>query len=140
MSGTHSILNAFYTSIIQELLMDARIIRFSSIAQAHVAIDRLGSGNTPMMASRAIHINILLKRVPGPEAKSLKTAYNEIGAEAAISSSAYNEEDGAITDMIVMGTLYQHREVRRILMHDTRLAPWITEIRELVENAEESQE
>jgi hypothetical protein len=120
--------------------MDARIIRFSSIAQAYDAIDRVGSGNTRMMASRAIHINVLLKQVPGPDAKSLKTVYNEIGAEAAISSSAYNEEDGAITDMIVMGTLYQHREVRRILMHDTRMAPWITKIKELVENAEESRE
>jgi len=33
--------------------------------------------------------------------------YNDIGTEVVISHQAYYEQDGAVTDMVVMGTVYQ---------------------------------
>ncbi|HMK37614.1 MAG TPA: hypothetical protein VK463_21255 [Desulfomonilaceae bacterium] len=117
--------------------MDARTIALSSIRQAVEAIDAVGSGNSRFMASRAIHINVLVRNVPGFEAKLMKTAYNDIGAEVAISHAAYHEEEGSITDMIVMGTVYQHREVRRILMQNAAVQSWLKEIELVTEPAEE---
>jgi hypothetical protein len=92
------------------------------------------------MASRAIHVNVLVRQVPGPEARFLKTVYNDIGAEAAISHQAYFEENGAVTDMIVMGSIYQHREVRRILTDNPKIRPWLDAIGSVVDNAPESRE
>jgi len=89
------------------------------------------------MATRAIHINVFMERVPGHEARFIKTVYNDIGAEAAISSQAYYEEEGAVTDMVVMGTVYQHREVRRILTGNPTIQPWIDTIWQVVETADE---
>jgi hypothetical protein len=120
--------------------MEARKIEFRSIREAIEAIDAVGSGNSRFMAGRAIHINVLVRKAPGFEAKLLKAAYNDIGAEVAISNHAYREQEGAVTDMIVMGTLYQHREVRRILMENREIQPWLREIEKVVENAEESLE
>jgi len=114
--------------------MMAHGIMFGSIAEAATAIDGLGAGNSRMMATRAIHINVFVGQVPGPDARFLKTAYNDIGAEAAISHEAYFEEEGAITDMIVMGTIYQHREVRRILTDNARMTPLIDAIAQVVDN------
>jgi hypothetical protein len=117
--------------------MDARKIEFSSMGEAIRAIDAVGSGNSRFMACRAIHINVLIRNVPGAEAKLLKTTYNDIGAEAAISHHAYHGEEGVVTDMIVMGTVYQHREVRRILLENQQIQPWVQEIATVVENSPE---
>lgn len=117
--------------------MDARKIEFSCMREAIEAIDAVGSGNSRFMAGRAIHINVLVRKVPGFEAKLLKATYNDIGAEAAISHHAYHEEDGAVTDMIVMGTVYQHREVKRILMDNPRIQPWVEALEKVVENSPE---
>jgi hypothetical protein len=118
--------------------MTAEKIELHTVREAFEAIDRLGSNNSKLMATRAIHINVLIKKVPGPEARLLKALYNDIGAEAAISSQAYQEEEGAVTDMIVMGTIYQHREVRRVLESDPRLRSLIDAIESVVENATET--
>jgi glutaredoxin len=109
-----------------------------SVAKAVELIDSVGSNNSELMATRAIHINILVESVPGTSAKIIKKAYNEIGAEAAISSSAYYEEEGAVTGMVVMGTIYQHREVRRVLAGDSSVMPWIDAIAEVVEASPEA--
>jgi len=118
--------------------MDAQRIKFDSIRAAEEALDQIGTGNSRLMAGRAIHINILIRQVPGPAALHLKEAYNEIGAEAAVNRHVYAREEGAITDMIVMGTLYQHREVRRILADDPAVRPWLDSIEEVVENCRET--
>ncbi|MGO9116699.1 MAG: hypothetical protein ACLQPD_03710 [Desulfomonilaceae bacterium] len=120
--------------------MDACKICLDSIRAAVKALDRIGTGNSRIMAGRAIHINVLIKQVPGAEARYLKAAYNEIGAEAAVSSQVYAHEEGAVTDMIVMGTIYQHREVRRILAHDPVIRRWLDAIEAVVENCEETSE
>jgi hypothetical protein len=118
--------------------MKAAKADFPSVPRAVEAIDALGSNNSELMATRAIHINVFLKEVPGDTAKTIKKAYNEIGAEAAISSDAYYEVEGTITDMIVMGTVYQHREARRVLSENTKVKPWIDAIAEVVEEAPET--
>lgn len=120
--------------------MHAERITLESVEAATRAIDAIGSNNSRMMATRAVHINVLLRGVPGPCAKAMKTAYNDIGAEAAISSHAYYEEAGAITDMVVMGTVYQHREVRRVLVDNAAVRPWIEVLEKLVEDAPETRE
>ncbi len=117
--------------------MEARKIVFHSMSQAIAELNRLGSGNSRMMASRAIHINIQLKDVPGPAARFLKTVYNDIGAEAAISHQAYYEEEGAVTDMVVMGTVYQHREVKRILIDNYKFRHLVEAIESVIENTPE---
>jgi hypothetical protein len=120
--------------------MKAKRIQFSSLRDAVDAIESIGAGNGLMMAGKALHVNILLYSVPGPQAKKLKAAYNDIGAEAAISSDAYFEKEGAITDMIIMGTIYQHREVRRILSGLEELADHLTRIAEIVDLSHEAVE
>jgi hypothetical protein len=120
--------------------MEARKIVFGSIAHALRELDRLGSSNSLMMASRAIHVNIMLTQIPGPEARFLKTVYNDIGAEAAISNEAYYESDGAVTDMVIMGTVYQHREVKRILADNNKMKHLIDAIADVLENSPEVEE
>lgn len=120
--------------------MQARKIVFNSISQAVAELDRLGSGNSRLMATRAIHVNILLKDIPGPAARFLKTAYNDIGAEAAISHQAYHEKKGAITDMVIMGTVYQHREVKRILADNDDVRYLVEAIESVLENSPEIDE
>lgn len=117
--------------------MRATKTTLDSVASATELIDRIGSNNSEMMASRAIHINILVEGVPGATAKIIKKAYNEIGAEAAISSAAYYEEEGAVTDMVAMGTVYQHREVKRVLSGNPAVVPWIDAIADVVEQSPE---
>jgi hypothetical protein len=118
-------------------LMIAQEIQFHSVKSASEAIDSLGSNNSQLMASRAIHINLIMRQVPGVDAKSIKKVYNEIGAEVAISRQAYYEDEGAVTDMIIMGTVYQHREARRILVDVQHLKPYIDAICWAIENSEE---
>jgi len=118
--------------------MKAEKIEFESIRAAEGALDRIGSGNSRLMASRAVHINVLVRQVPGDDARTLKRAYNEIGAEAAVSKQVYEQEQGAATDMIVMGTVYQHREVRRVLTANPAAKPWLDVIEEVVETAKET--
>ena len=71
--------------------MEAHKLTFRSITEAVVELDRVGSSNSRLMAERAIHLNVLLKEVPGEDAWVLKTAYNDIGAEAAISHARVPE-------------------------------------------------
>jgi len=118
--------------------MDAHSINLGSVKAAEEALDQIGTGNSRLMAQRAIHINIALKQVPGSDARLLKGAYNEIGAEAAVNKHVYAREEGAVTDMIVMGTIYQHREVRRILADDPVIRPWLDAIEAVVENCRET--
>ena len=118
--------------------MTAEKILFTSVREATEAIDLVGSDNSAMMATRAIHINVLVRAVPGDEARMLKWTYNDVGAEAAISRHAYRGEEGAVTDMIVMGTVYQHREVRRVLADNPVLHRWIAAIEKVVESARET--
>jgi hypothetical protein len=120
--------------------MKAKPIRFSCLREAVDAIESIGAGNSRMMAGKALHVNIMLHAVPGPLAKILKAAYNDIGAEAAISSDAYFETQGAITDMIIMGTIYQHREVRRVLSGVEDLAEALIRIAEVVNRSPEASE
>lgn len=110
-------------------------IELKNVKSAIEAIDAVGANNTEMMATRAIHVNLLLRQVPGAQAKFVKTVYNEIGGEVAISSDAYFEKAGSVTDMLVMGTIYQHREVRRILNGNSETKPIVDAIAVLVEQA-----
>ena len=87
------------------------------------------------MATRAIHVNVLVKEAPAEEARLLKKIYNDIGAEVAISHEAYHEEDDVLTDIIVMGTVYQHREAKRVLSDNPSIQNWISAIEAVVENA-----
>jgi len=118
--------------------MQAEKIALNSVSEAVAAIEAIGSSNSELMATRAIHINVLLRRVPGAEARALKKAYNDVGAEAAISHEAYYEKNGAVTDMIVMGSIYQHREVRRVLADAPGLRPLTSALEAAVENAPEA--
>ncbi|MGC8657968.1 MAG: hypothetical protein ACP5U1_02745 [Desulfomonilaceae bacterium] len=117
--------------------MIAEKIEFDSLKSATEAIDSVGSNNSELMASRAIHINLIIRQVPGTDAKSLKKIYNEIGAEIAISRQAYFEEKNAITDMIIMGTVYQHREARRLLVDSEHLKPYVEAISNAIQNSDE---
>lgn len=113
--------------------MNAERVFFRTIEEAIAAIDAIGSSNSQMMATRAVYVNVLIRQVPGNPARLLKRTYNEVGAEVAISHEAYYETEGAVTDMIVMGSLYQHREVRRILMENPAMGPLMAEIGAVVE-------
>lgn len=113
--------------------MLAEQIELKTVKNAIEAIESLGANNSDMMASRAIHVNLLIRQVPGVQARFVKTVYNDIGAEVAISSDAYYEKAGCVTDMLVMGTIYQHREVRRILDGNPEIKPIIDAISSVVE-------
>ena len=117
--------------------MDAERIELTSVHQATEVLDQIGSNNSALMATRGIHINVLVRKTPGELARALKRVYNDIGAEVAISYEAYSEEQGAVTDMIVMGTLYHHREVMRILETNSELQPVLQAIDYVVKNAPE---
>ncbi len=116
--------------------MDAKIVEFTTLDEAAETIHGIGAENSGMMAGRSIHINIRVKDIPGYLAKRIKYTYNELGAEAAISAPAYREEEGVITDMIIMGTVYQHREAKRILMDVAELQGWLVLISRLVDESD----
>ncbi len=118
--------------------MEAEKIVLESVGRAVEAIDAVGSSNSEMMATRAVHINVMVRQVPGSDALALKRAYNDVGAEAAVSHDAYYEKEGAVTDMIVMGSVYHHREVRRILADNPVLQPLLNLVAQVVENAPET--
>ena len=113
--------------------MPAEKIEFKSVQEACEAIEALGSSNSELMATRAVHVNILIRDVPGSAARTLKRIYNDIGAEAAISHDAYYEEEDVTTDVIVMGTIYQHREARRIMADDAEMASYLSLMEQIVE-------
>lgn len=113
--------------------MNAERVFFRTVEEATAAIDAVGSSNSPMMATRAVHVNVLIRQVPGKHARLLKKTYNEVGAEVAISHEVYYENEDATTDMIVMGSIYHHREVRRILTDNPVVESLIAEISEVVE-------
>lgn len=119
--------------------MLAERIELRSMGQARKAIEALGSSNSEIMAARAIHVNIVLRSVPGNDARVIKAYYNDVGAEAAISNPAYKGEEDVVTDMIVMGTVYQHREVRRVLGESqASIQRWIAAIEGIVNAAPET--
>lgn len=118
--------------------MNAEQVFFRTIEEAAAAIDAVGSSNSQMMATRAVYVNVLIRQVPGKLARLLKKTYNEVGAEVAVSHEVYYETEDAVTDMIVMGSVYQHREVRRILMDNPGLASLIEEIGAVVEKAQQT--
>lgn len=118
--------------------MEARKIHFNNITEAESAIESIGASNTQIMAGRAIHINVMLKNVPGIQARLIKSIYNEIGAEAAISQSAYYEEPGAVTDMIIMGSIYQHREAKRILSDRDDIKSFVASIQSIIDGSSEA--
>ncbi|MEW6138853.1 MAG: hypothetical protein AB1733_11520 [Thermodesulfobacteriota bacterium] len=118
--------------------MLAERIHLESVAKARQAIEALGSSNTEIMATRAIHINVMLRGVPGDVARIIKGLYNDVGAEAAISNSAYRGEEGVTTDMIVMGTLYHHREVKRVVGTLQPPAEWLGAIEDILKAAPET--
>ena len=113
--------------------MHAEKIEFSSVERAAAALDALGSSNSEVMATRAVHVNVVVRGAVGSEALLLKRAYNEVGAEAGISHDAYCEKEGAVTDMIIMGTLYQHREVRRVMAGNAAVANLLRAVEAVVE-------
>lgn len=113
--------------------MPAEKVEFKSVQEACEAIEGLGSSNSELMATRAVHVNIVMRDVPGGRARTLKRIYNDIGAEVAVSHDAFYEKEGVSTDMIVMGTIYQHREARRILADDDEMTAILNEIYEIVE-------
>jgi hypothetical protein len=117
--------------------MEAQRIGFASVREAAEALDSIGSSNSEMMATRAVHINVMVRNVQGGQARTVKKAYNEVGAEAAVSHDAYYGEEGVVTDMIVMGSVYQHREVRRILKDDPRVRRILDALERVVEEAPE---
>ncbi|MEJ2719418.1 MAG: hypothetical protein P8182_20195 [Deltaproteobacteria bacterium] len=118
--------------------MKAEKIVIGTVRKATRAIDALGSTNSELMATRAVHINILARNIPGRQARLLKRTYNDVGAEVAVSHEVYYEEEDVVTDIIVMGTVYQHREVRRILRDSPLVASLIAAIEVVVENASET--
>ncbi len=109
---------------------------FTGVGQAEAAIEAIGSTNADMMALRAVHVNVLVRDVPGPIARTMKQTYNDIGAEAAISHDAYYDNTDAPTDMLVMGTIYQHREARRILADQQALQEILSAIELVAESPE----
>lgn len=115
--------------------MPAEMIELKNVESAIKAIDAVGANNSGMMAARAIHVNLLIRQVPGTQARFIKTVYNDIGAEVAISSDAYYEKIGCVTDMLVMGTIYQHREVKRILNGHNEIKSILEAIAAIVEQA-----
>jgi len=120
--------------------MLAEKIVFRTVRDAAEAIDLLGASHGTMMPYRAVHVNVLIRQIPGTAARSIKTAYNDVGAEAAISSQAYHREEEAVTDMIAMGTVYQHREVKRVLQDDPSVQKWLQAIEQVVDNSPEVKE
>jgi hypothetical protein len=95
--------------------MVAKQVQFNTVDELRENMHRLGAKNTEMMALRGIYRNILVKDVLGAHARLLKRLYNDVGAEVAISHDAWLEKDGAVTEILVMGSLYQHSEVRAAL-------------------------
>lgn len=115
--------------------MEAKILDIESIEQAVEAIESVGASNSEFMATRAIQMNCLVKDVPVEKARAIKKFYNEVGAEAAISHDAFYGEDCQSTDMMIMGTLAHHREVRRVVEHREDLRDVIQTVKKLVEHA-----
>ena len=118
--------------------MLAERIELTSVQQATEVLDQIGSNNSALMATRGIFINVFVHQTPGELARALKRVYNDIGAEVAISYEAYSEKQGAITDLIAMGTLYQHREAMRILENNTDLLPVLQVIDNVIKSAPEA--
>jgi hypothetical protein len=120
-----------------DVFMNAERVFFRTIEEATAAIDAIGSSNSQMMATRAVYVNVLIRQVPENRARLLKRTYKEVGAEVAISHEAYYETEDVVTDMIVMGSVYQHREVRRILTDNPAMGPLIAEIGAVIETVQQ---
>jgi len=117
--------------------MKSEGLALRTIKEAEEAVEGLGSTNSELMASRAIHINVLVRKASPAHARSVKKAYNDVGAEAAISHEAYFDEADGFTDLIAMGSVYHHREVQRILKDEPELRPLLELLAEFVENSPE---
>ena len=117
--------------------MKSERLALRTVREAEKAVEGLGSTNSELMALRAIHINVLVRNASPAHARSLKNAYNDVGAEAAISHEAYFDEAGGSTDLIAMGSVYHHREVQRILKDEPELRSLLELLAEVVENSPE---
>lgn len=113
--------------------MIAKKVQIESADQLLETMDKLGARNTDMMALRGIYRNIIVKDVPGAHARMLKRHYNDVGAEVAISHDAWLEKDGVVTDILVMGSLYQHGEVRAALGAVSEIQDLLTAIKGALE-------
>lgn len=97
------------------------------------AMAKLGARNTEMMSLRGIYRNLIVTDVPGPHARILKRYYNDVGAEVAISHDAWLEKEGVVTDILVMGSLYQHGAVRAALATVPEMQDLLTAIKASLE-------
>jgi len=113
--------------------MIAKKVQIESADQLLETMDKLGARNTDMMALRGIYRNIIVKDVHGAHARMLKRHYNDVGAEVAISHDAWLEKDGVVTDILVMGSLYQHGEVRAALGAVSEIQDLLTAIKVALE-------
>ena len=101
--------------------MTAKKVQTDVLDDLRKTIDELGAKNSDMMALRGVHRNVLVESVHGAHARMLKRYYNDVGAEVAISHDTWLEKKDAVTDILVMGTLFQHGEVRAALATVTEL-------------------
>jgi NAD/NADP transhydrogenase alpha subunit len=113
--------------------MKSNRIGVDSLDELRAAIDKLGARNSDMMAHRGIYGNVMVEKVPGVHARLLKRHYNDVGAEVAISHDAWLEKEDAVTDILVMGSLYQHGEVRAALAAVSEIQDLLTAIKEALD-------
>jgi hypothetical protein len=109
--------------------MNTQIIKADSEESLSAMIAGLGAKNVEMMARRGVYANILVKDVPGAHARLLKRHYNDVGGEVAISHDAWLEKKDAVTDILVMGSIHQHGEVRAALGSSPELQPILDAIK-----------
>lgn len=113
--------------------MIAKKVQVESADQLLETMDKLGARNTDMMALRGIYRNIIVKDVPGAHARMLKRHYNDVGADVAISHDAWLEKEGVVTDILIMGSLYQHGEVRAAMATVSEIQTLLSAIKEALE-------
>lgn len=101
--------------------MQAKKLYVDKLDELTQILDDIGSGNSAMMATRGVYVNVMITDVQSSNALLLKQYYNDVGAEVAISSDAYHRKEGVITDIVVLASLYQHREVRRNLSNNSEM-------------------
>lgn len=95
--------------------MKAEKAQLNTLEEVRETIDKIGARNSEMMAARGVYANILVRDAPGSLARLLKRHYNDVGGEVALSYNVWLEKEGAMTDILVMGSLHQHGEVRAAL-------------------------
>ena len=109
--------------------MIGKKLQLDNFEELSETMNRLGAKNSEVMATRGIYRNVLVKEVPGAHARMLKRHYNDVGAEVAISHDAWLEKEGLVTDILVMGSLFHHSEVRSALSTVTELQELLSAIK-----------